>query len=532
MKILVRQVVRSTQALSRLPKLIMLMSIISIFAVTAAVSHASTSRNTTAREILNLSVNRLVEAAATLARTYAEITYDDASLDNNLDLFTISEIFFKPMDENLPDGCDIRVGALNVSNIRQSTTDTDIVTIGLEDVRISQFCMPFEWKAVTSMMGVRDIEIPIVQIELKHQFKSAQTSIIVHSGAADVADVTLDVQFDYLSFNTEYYADLPINARLSSITLRIDNRGLWEEVSMLLPSEFSDPNLAGYAVRELIEEFSYLLPGAIYQNFADQIELVVNDFVVNPFSLSISSNIEKASGLVISNESFMYPETLIADLDLKLSSGNSRKDKKITGEMISDILSGNFLNYDDDVLLNLGESFLTGRLAPKNYVAAVLLLSHLKDNGISKAEPLLVNAYIQQGKYEEAYQTTQSLASNGDHESRTIFNMIEKNIPLEKVLQLQDKSLYLLADPYAVSSQNFYEISHGFLTGNRSIKSYHLSYFWALLALASGDIRAETIVGQLEMLQNKLSGKAKEDWVSSVNDAQSRALAYWQSKAN
>jgi len=99
-------------------------------------------------------------------------------------------------------------------------------------------------------------------------------------------------------------------------------------------------------------------------------------------------------------------------------------------------------------------------------------------------------------------------------------------------LQLQDKSLYLLADPYAVSSQNFYEISHGFLTGNRSIKSYHLSYFWALLALASGDIRAETIVGQLEMLQNKLSGKAKEDWVSSVNDAQSRALAYWQSKAN
>ena len=157
--------------------------------------------------------------------------------------------------------------------------------------------------------------------------------------------------------------------------------------------------------------FRIFLPGTIYQNFIDQIELAVNDFVVNPSSLSIVSNIEKASGLVISNESFMYPETLIADLDLKLSSGNSRKDTKITGEMISDILSGNFVNYDDEVLLNLGEAFLTGRLAPKNYDAAVLLLSYLKDNGSSQAEPLLVNAYIQQEKYEEAYQATQSLAS-------------------------------------------------------------------------------------------------------------------------
>ena len=110
MKILVRQVVRSKRALSRLPKLIMLMSLISVFSVTANVSHASMGRNTTAREILNLSVNRLVEAAATVSRTYAEITYDDASLDKNLGSLMISEIFIKPMYKSLPDGCDIRVG--------------------------------------------------------------------------------------------------------------------------------------------------------------------------------------------------------------------------------------------------------------------------------------------------------------------------------------------------------------------------------------------------------------------------------------
>jgi hypothetical protein len=531
MKIIVRQVLRITQALSRMPKVMVLTSVVTLFAVTANISHASTE-NIKAREILNLPANRLAEIAASVARTYGEIKYDAAWLDDNLELLIISEIFFKPMDKNLPDGCDVRVGALNLSNVRQSMTDTDIVTIGLEDVRISQFCMPFQWRAVASMMGVSDIEIPIVQIVLKHQFKSAQTSILVHSGGVDVVDATLDVQFDYVSFNREHYGDLPINARLSSINLRIDNRGLWEAVSILLPSEFSDPNLAGSAVRELIDEFSYLLPNAIYQNFVDQIELAVNNFVVNPTSLSISSNIKKASGFVISNESFMYPETLIDDLDLKLSSGNSQKDKNITGEMISDILSGNFANYDDEVLLTLGEAFLTGRLAPKNYDAAVLLFSYLKDNGISQAEPLLVTAYIQQEKYKEAYQATQSLASNGDHESRTIFKMIETNIPLEKVLQLQNTSLYLLADPYAVSSQNFYETSHSFLTGRRSIKSYHLAYFWALLALASGDVRAETLILQLEMLQNKLSGEAKEDWIASVSEAQSRALVYWQSKAN
>lgn len=360
MKIIVRQVLRITQALSRMPKVMVLTSVVTLFAVTANISHASTE-NIKAREILNLPANRLAEIAASVARTYGEIKYDAAWLDDNLELLIISEIFFKPMDKNLPDGCDVRVGALNLSNVRQSMTDTDIVTIGLEDVRISQFCMPFQWRAVASMMGVSDIEIPIVQIVLKHQFKSAQTSILVHSGGVDVVDATLDVQFDYVSFNREHYGDLPINARLSSINLRIDNRGLWEAVSILLPSEFSDPNLAGSAVRELIDEFSYLLPNAIYQNFVDQIELAVNNFVVNPTSLSISSNIKKASGFVISNESFMYPETLIDDLDLKLSSGNSQKDKNITGEMISDILSGNFANYDDEVLLTLGEAFLTGR---------------------------------------------------------------------------------------------------------------------------------------------------------------------------
>jgi len=532
MKKISRQVFKSTQALFGLPKVIMLMSVITIFAVTTNISYASTDENTATREIFNLIVNRLVEAAASVARTNAEITYDDASLDSNLDLFTISQIFVKPMNKNLPDSCDVRVGALNLSNVRQSMTDIDIVNVGLEDVRISQFCMPFEWRAVASMMGVTDIEIPIVQIEFKHQFKSAQTSIIVHSGAAEVADVTLDVQFNYLSFNTEYLSELPINARLSSINLQIDNRGVWEEVSMQLPSEFSDPKLAGSAVRELIDEFSYFLPGTIYQNFADQIELAISDFVANPSSLSISSNITKASGLEISSESFLDPEALISDLNLGVLSGSSRKDRKITGEMIGDILSGNFVKYDDEVLLTLGEAFLTGRLAPKNYDAAVVLLSYLKNNGVSQAEPLLVNAYIQQEKYEYAYQATQNLAASGDHGSRAFFRVIEKNIPLEKVLELQNTSLYLISDPYAVSSQNFYEISYGFLTGDRSIKSYHLSYFWALLALASGDVRAETIVGQLERLQNKLYGKAKEDWVFSVNEAQNRALAYWKSKAN
>ncbi|MDB2529271.1 hypothetical protein N9X46_00875 [Paracoccaceae bacterium] len=532
MKTLVGQVFRRMQALSKMPNVIILMSIITIFTVTSNVSHASSIRNITAKEILNLSVNRLVEAAASVARNYAEITYDAASLDNNLGSITISEIFVKLMDKNLPDGCVFRVGALNFSNVRQSMTDIDIVNIGLEDVWISQLCMPFEWRAFTSMLGVRDIEIPFVQIVLKHQFENAQTSIIVRSGAAEVAYAALDVQFDYFSFNTEHYGGLPINARLSNINLQIDNRGFWEDLSMLLPPEFSDPNLAGIAVRELVDEFAYLLPRVIYQDFADQIEVAMSNFVANPFSFSISSNIKKASGLVLSSESFMDPETIITDLNLELSSGNSLKDKKITREMISDILSGNFVNYDDAVLLTLGEAFLTGRLVPKNYDAAVLLLSYLKDNGIPHAEPLLINAYIQQEKYENAYEATQSLASSGNYESRALFSAIEKNIPLEKVLELQHTSLYLLADPYDVFSQDFYEISDGFLTGHRSMKSYQLSYFWALLALASGDERADTIVVQLEMLQNKLYGKAKEDWIASVNEAQSRALAYWQSKTN
>ena len=86
--------------------------------------------------------------------------------------------------------------------------------------------------------------------------------------------------------------------------------------------------------------------------------------------------------------------------------------------MIGDILSGNFVKYDDEVLLTLGEAFLTGRLAPKNYDAAVVLLSYLKNNGVSQAEPLLVNAYIQQEKYEYAYQATQNLAASGDHGSK------------------------------------------------------------------------------------------------------------------
>ena len=58
MKIIVRQVVRRAQSLSRMPKVMILICIITMFAVTANASYAST-----AREILNLSVNRLVAVA-------------------------------------------------------------------------------------------------------------------------------------------------------------------------------------------------------------------------------------------------------------------------------------------------------------------------------------------------------------------------------------------------------------------------------------------------------------------------------------
>ena len=485
------------------------------------------------KQVTNLFATRIVEMATSFGRTYAELSYGDVNVDENLDTFSISNIYIKPLSFDAPEGCSVTVGSVNVSTHRDKLSSRQHMKIGLQKLVVSQFCIPFEMRAMASMMGMKNFEIPVIQLEIMHQFKSGETEIIIYSGLESSFDITFNAKFNYLSVSPYYENGFPLNARLSDISAVIDNRGVWEQLEILLPKEFNTPESAGSAAVEILKDYSDELPEEFSNKIFEQIPVAVEEFVRDPKAFAIYSNIDALEGIPLNEETVVNNfDDLLRQLNLRTSASSRSKSKIISSNTVSEILSGNFANYSEDVTLQLAKSFLTGAGVPKNYETAVLLLSYLRDIGVSEAEPMLVEAYINLGQHEWAYESAQSLANSEGYDAAAYFSMLEKQLSLKQILDIQKKTIYIVENPYDKFKINYFSTAQRYFSGNGAIKSYALAYYWGLLALATGDLRAKSIVTQLEKLLFKLDTEARSEWQETLKLAQHKATTYWQKHAN
>ena len=101
-------------------------------------------------KIINKISNRLFEIGVSTARSFAEVSYEDVRYDPNLETFFVSGLKIIPFSLEALDGCEIDMGALNISGTRNENLSSEQFSIGVSDLEINQFCFPLETRAMLS----------------------------------------------------------------------------------------------------------------------------------------------------------------------------------------------------------------------------------------------------------------------------------------------------------------------------------------------------------------------------------------------
>ena len=334
------------------------------------------------------------------------------------------------------------------------------------------------------------------------------------------------MEFDY--FSVTFDEEMPILARLNEAYIKIDNNGLWENLSGQIPDVVAESKLAGLAASQAIYQgLDGNVSQKVEENIAQQVQDAVNIFVKEPGSLLLTTNIQENSNILLDGDFFADFDQAFEALNPTIKANGSVKHFAFDIEDVKNILAGNFAQLDNNKLTEYASAFYFGDGLPKSDKIAREIIGFLQSDRAYDGSAILLEIYFKQGLYEEAYLEAQRLSANSKLDVVSYFNKIEKELSLTKIISLQDSASYLDVKNQSQSSKSAYELSSRYLSGSGTIKSYLKSYFWALVALSKGDDRAQLIVEKIEKLSNKLNAEDGQNWAAELARVQNNALEYW-----
>ena len=115
-------------------------------------------------------------------------------------------------------------------------------------------------------------------------------------------DFVTRIEFDYFSITVD--EQMPILARLNEAYIKIDNSGLWENLSGQIPDVVAESKLAGIAASQAIYQgLDGNVSQKIEENISQQVQDAVNIFVKEPGSLILTTN--NATGLFVGDFVFI-----------------------------------------------------------------------------------------------------------------------------------------------------------------------------------------------------------------------------------
>ena len=513
------------KTIHRFPKIISVLLIFSIFS-----SASAEGLSIDPIKLINKISNRLFEIGISTARSFAEISYEDVRYDPNLETFFISGLKIIPFSLEVLDGCEIDVGALNVSGTRNENLSSEQFSIGVSDLKINQFCFPLETRAMLSLSGISNINIPFLKIDVGHEYKSAATTFALYGELQDSVSFTMGANLSY--FSVANNSDLTFVAKLQALHVRFENNGLWENISKQLPKQFVQSGIAGTSVSLfLVQELKNILTPDLLNTISEQVAQAVDDFIEEPKSITISTQITSADGIHLDYEIFQNPISTYIKLNPVISVNKVKQLKQVSKSDLAEILNGNFSRFETKKLFELGISFNSGIGVIKNSNLSRKIFEYLASDGHEKANEKLIELYLSEDRFSDAYVVAQKMGSQGNKSAPTYLNAIEKQLSLSEIIQLQQKTINFEETKNKAKPQ-FYLLARGYLTGNSSTKSCESAYFWALIAQSNGDVRANYVIEKVEALKNKLPEIEASMWSNRLKEVQDEASDYWMKRIN
>ncbi|MGI3186870.1 hypothetical protein [Nioella aestuarii] len=194
--------------------------------------------------------------------------------------------------------------------------------------------------------------------------------------------------------------------------------------------------------------------------------------------------------------------------------------------MLQDWMAGGAVELGDADLLRYATAFLTGIGAPRDAEMAMALLTPLLETGNPQALAMALDG-LDDLDPAFAYQIARNAAAQGDRMAFAHLDRLEAELPLLDLLELQEEDggdLMLSGDE---TGRELRGRAQDALSGLGAARRYSDAYFYALLALASGDSGAALIVDELEAMGSRMSAEDALLWANTLAEIHDQANAVW-----
>jgi len=508
-----------------------------------------------------LSLDRLANISGQLVisalRGVAEVTYahmDIRPLDGRM---ILTGLELSPYEE--PD-CLIALDRAVIT-----TAPLDQIAYGALDIDIVGFelgegCLETRDRSELAEMGITQTVLDRGQIRLEYDYASAGLTVDVLAQSAGQADLRGYAEFSYAAM--DFDREEPV-LDLAYAEIEVTDRGSWQVVSAEIPPAMLLPDvMVPMLVQELLpryvdpsqaeapvpapeaptdgkgdedsavpttpqppaqnspeDEAAYAFIEASAQTFAR--------FAADPGTLRL----EFAPDTPVRLDDDLFEDfgPFVAALSPMLFTDADRPDTRITAEeaaLLQGWIAGGDTDLSEPELLRYAHAFLSGVGAPRDVSVAMELLTPLLETGNAQALDMALGT-LDELEPGFAYQIARNAAAQGDRLAFAHLDRLETALPLLDVLDLQEEDGGDLTLTGSETGRDLRLRAQDALSGLGAARRYSDAYFYALLALASGDAGAGLIVDELESMSDRMTEEDAAHWTETLDAIRDRANDVW-----
>ena len=253
----------------------------------------------------------------------------------------------------------------------------------MSNVNVSKLCLGLQTRKMFAMAGVSNLKIPYLKFDIGHNYKTANSTISIYGKSEDIASFTIAADFSYLSattlaygnYDNTYNNNLPFFGKLKSVYLYIENNGLWENISTQMPKQFVKSGIAGPTIAVLLsEKLNTILTEDTTEELTNQVSSAIDEFIENPKSIILKTQIENLDGVYLNSELFRNTESLVKTLNPKIVINKNNSDYSISTAELNLITEKKFSIFETNRLIEIASALNTGNGTTKtNFLLKVFM---------------------------------------------------------------------------------------------------------------------------------------------------------------
>ena len=488
---------------------------------------------------LDVIVQRILQSGVLALRTQLDMKYSDMSVDLRTGAITITDLRAWPLPEwDVNNECEI---AIDRVTIRSGALDEPTrLRFKAQAINASfgATCLPPDAREPLDMIGMGEVSMPRITMDVDYGVPASDAVVRMYSEITDVAAIDLTANMAYFWFDGRDDIEEPLPVIfLDDATLTIENLGLWQKVSPMMPLPMTGPGsgqfMQGMLGEQLLDMNSKAGDEAeqsLTQTQRDFIASVASawaGFVEKPEVLVLETNIpgDTFVDLEVINED---PRAIFDTFAPRLALAPASRSKMIPVALLRQALGPEAAQLSAEDRRRIGIALVNGEGAPRNVEAGFGLLNPMARGGDGAAAAVMSDA-LETRAPEDAYRWALLAGAAGEVGATARLDRLERNLPFARVLELQtDVSGGDQHSPDKLANIGLIrEQAANRLSGRGLARSYGIAAMWAMIAKAAGDPEAGDILSDIDERVRLAGPDAQAPWSAAEDKASKLAMDAW-----